>query len=80
MNDSRPILGLTMGDPAGIGPEVVVKALAEIHARQLCRPVVLGDVGALKQAARLTGREINLAPWQPGQDCPTRTGPWPSWN
>jgi 4-hydroxythreonine-4-phosphate dehydrogenase len=70
MSDSRPILGLTMGDPAGIGPEVVVKALTEAQVRSWCRPVVLGDIGALHQAARLTGRQLSLTPWEPGQALP----------
>ena len=70
MSDNRPILGLTMGDPAGIGPEVVVKALIEDRVRSWCRPVVLGDIGALRQAARLIGCELILAPWQPGQPLP----------
>lgn len=47
---SRPLLAITIGDPAGIGPEVVLKALAhpEIHAH--CRPLVLGDRRILKRA------------------------------
>ena len=70
MSDSRPMLGLTMGDPAGIGPEVVVKALPENRVRSWCRPVVLGDIGALHRAARLTGRQLSLPPWELGQALP----------
>lgn len=46
-----PLLAVTLGDPAGIGPEVVLKALAheELHAR--CRPLVLGDRRILERAA-----------------------------
>jgi 4-hydroxythreonine-4-phosphate dehydrogenase len=44
---TRPIIGITMGDPAGIGPEVIVKALSDARIFDLCRPVVFGDRGAL---------------------------------
>jgi 4-hydroxythreonine-4-phosphate dehydrogenase len=43
----RPLIGITMGDPAGIGPEVIFKALSDAKIFDLCRPVVFGDRGAL---------------------------------
>ncbi len=46
----RPILGITMGDPAGIGPEIVIKSLADPEITKLCTPVVLGDFEILKKA------------------------------
>src|SRR5512146_3196924 len=48
--DMRPILAITMGDPVGIGPEIIVKALADAQIYQLCRPLVLGDLPALERA------------------------------
>ncbi|MDY6850447.1 MAG: 4-hydroxythreonine-4-phosphate dehydrogenase PdxA, partial [Thermodesulfobacteriota bacterium] len=42
---TKPILGVTMGDPAGVGPEVIVRALAEKQVQDWCRPLVLGDAG-----------------------------------
>ncbi len=45
--DIRPIIGITMGDPAGIGPEIIVKALADPEIYEICKPVVFGDSGAL---------------------------------
>ncbi len=39
----RPLIGITMGDPAGIGPEIVLKALTDPHVYAIYRPVVLGD-------------------------------------
>jgi 4-hydroxythreonine-4-phosphate dehydrogenase len=42
-----PVIGITMGDPAGVGPEIIVKALSDPAVYQICRPVVLGDRGAL---------------------------------
>ncbi len=48
----KPILALTMGDPVGVGPEILVKALADAQVYQACRPVVLGDYPALERARR----------------------------
>lgn len=47
----KPSLGITMGDPAGIGPEVIVKALARPLVRRLCRPVVIGSPEVLAKVA-----------------------------
>ena len=46
----RPILALTMGDPVGVGPEIIVKALADEQMYRVCRPLVLGDYPALERA------------------------------
>ena len=46
----RPILALTMGDPVGVGPEIIVKALVDARIYQVCRPLVLGDLPALERA------------------------------
>ena len=43
---NKPILGITMGDPFGNGPEITVKALADEAVYDRCRPVVIGDVSA----------------------------------
>lgn len=51
MADSRPILAITLGDPAGIGPEVVLKALGHREVFAACRPLVVGDRGVLDRAA-----------------------------
>ncbi len=64
-----------MGDPAGVGPEVVVKAFQEGNLEQFCKPVVIGDAGVLqKNAARLgidasihSIRRVADARFQPGQ-------------
>jgi 4-hydroxythreonine-4-phosphate dehydrogenase len=58
----RPVIGITMGDPAGIGPEIIVKALRDETVYEICRPMVLGDPGAIRSAMGrddpLTIREI----------------------
>lgn len=53
----KPLIGITLGDPAGIGPEITVKALTDHPIYETCRPLVIGDAGILKNAARMVGRE-----------------------
>ena len=53
-------IAITMGDPAGIGSEVVLKALAEKSVYEKCIPVVIGDYEALKDAVRFTGLNLVL--------------------
>lgn len=42
-----PVIGITMGDPSGIGPEIIIKTLSDAAIYEICRPVVYGDPGAL---------------------------------
>ncbi len=51
----RPILGITMGDPAGIGPEITLKALAHSEIYDRCRPLVVGDMNILEAAVKAVG-------------------------
>jgi len=53
-----PILGVTMGDPAGIGPEISAKALADARTREAARPIVIGDARVLAEAARLAHLDL----------------------
>jgi 4-hydroxythreonine-4-phosphate dehydrogenase len=48
---SVPIIGITMGDPAGVGPEVIIKALEHRSPYEVCRPLVIGDAKRLEVAA-----------------------------
>lgn len=52
----KPIVGITMGDPAGNGPEITIKALAHADLYGRCSPIVVGDAAILEQAARFVGR------------------------
>ncbi len=54
-SERRPILAVTLGDPAGTGPELITRALALPAVRRLCRPIVVGDAAVLERAARITG-------------------------
>ena len=49
---SRPYLAITMGDPAGIGPEIIVKALASPRVWRACRPIVVGATSVFEQEVR----------------------------
>lgn len=46
----RPLIGITMGDPLGIGPEILVKALQDPEVHTQCIPLVLGDPGVMQTA------------------------------
>ncbi|MBQ7162003.1 MAG: 4-hydroxythreonine-4-phosphate dehydrogenase PdxA [Bacteroidales bacterium] len=56
-----PIVSISMGDPAGIGPEITVMALSEPSVYQRCRPMVVGDAGVMAKAVELlhAGLKIN---------------------
>lgn len=56
----KPIIGITMGDAAGVGPEIIVKALAHAKLRELCRPVVIGDAKILQRAAQIVGSHAEI--------------------
>jgi 4-hydroxythreonine-4-phosphate dehydrogenase len=59
--ESRPLVAITMGDPAGIGPEIIVKALSDPAVTEICRTVVIGDAGRLEQAAAICGLPLEIA-------------------
>lgn len=54
----KPILAITMGDPAGIGPEITVRALHRQKTYELCRPLVVGDAAIIKEAIGLLGLKM----------------------
>lgn len=51
MHKQLPVIGISMGDPAGVGPELCLRALASPEVRALCAPVVFGDPGVLRRVA-----------------------------
>lgn len=60
MKNNRPIIGITMGDPAGIGPEIAIKTLAEKNIYSICRPLLIGNAGVFQEAANLTGLDFTI--------------------
>jgi len=55
MRNNKPRIALTMGDPAGVGPEICLRALADAGLRDECQLVVFGDAGVLQRCANVTG-------------------------
>lgn len=53
----KPILAITMGDPAGIGPEITVKALLKQDIYDKCCPLVIGDANVMKHMISMLGKE-----------------------
>ena len=51
----KPLLAVTIGDPSGIGPEVVVKAFQDRSMYDIMRPVLLGTVGVVQKALDAIG-------------------------
>jgi 4-hydroxythreonine-4-phosphate dehydrogenase len=51
----QPVIGIPIGDPCGVGPEIVVKALTRPEIYEACRPVVVGDARVLRQAMDFCG-------------------------
>ena len=60
MGMARPIIGITMGDAAGIGPEIIMKALAVPEVYEMSRPLVIGDAGRLRKAGGIVGSKLRL--------------------
>jgi 4-hydroxythreonine-4-phosphate dehydrogenase len=57
---NKPLIAVTMGDPAGIGPEIIIKALDNSRIEQACRSVIVGDRQVLEAAARKMGKPFNI--------------------
>jgi 4-hydroxythreonine-4-phosphate dehydrogenase len=56
-----PIVGITLGDAAGVGPEIVMKALGEREVYERCRPIVVGDAGRLRAAGRIVRSSLEVS-------------------
>lgn len=56
MRSHEPLIGITMGDPGGVGPEVIVKAYPEL--REIARPVVIGDADVIAAAIDVCGADL----------------------
>ncbi|MEP6902477.1 MAG: 4-hydroxythreonine-4-phosphate dehydrogenase PdxA [Actinomycetota bacterium] len=65
-----PRVGLTMGDAAGIGPEIVLKSLSEKSIFKICRPVIIGDGAILCRTARDLKIEVDFLTVKKGAEIP----------
>ena len=63
---NKPIIGITMGDPFGNGPEITVQAMSDPQLYDRCRPLVVGDLTsmeyALQVSKKLRGTDLKLHP------------------
>ncbi len=59
---SKPVLAITMGDPGGIGPEIIAKALAHADVYEQSRPLVIGERRAMEAAIRITRVPLEVRP------------------
>lgn len=66
------LMGVTMGCPVGIGPEICIRFQQQMTTGQIYRPVFLGDPGVLKRCAAELAPELDIVLWQPGE--PVRDG------
>jgi 4-hydroxy-L-threonine phosphate dehydrogenase PdxA len=60
MKSIKPLIGITMGDPAGIGPEVAAKTMAMKQIYEMCRPIVIGDANAMRQAVEIANVTLSI--------------------
>jgi 4-hydroxythreonine-4-phosphate dehydrogenase len=56
----KPYIGITMGDPAGIGPEIITKALNDSAVYRQCNPVVIGEKRILQDAVKMSGLNLEI--------------------
>ncbi|MGF6528721.1 4-hydroxythreonine-4-phosphate dehydrogenase PdxA [Variovorax sp. PvP013] len=57
-----PTIGITLGDAAGIGPEIIAKSFANHDLSTMARAVVVGDAGRLRKVADLLGLDVRVRP------------------
>ena len=65
----RPLLGVTMGDPAGVGPEIIARAFAEPEVIRTSRPVVIGSAAVMREALDVVASPLTLHPVRGLPDC-----------
>jgi 4-hydroxythreonine-4-phosphate dehydrogenase len=61
------LIGITMGCPVGIGPEIILKFFSSRVRAGDYQPVILGDLGVMRHVSSLLGRDDNLTAWRPGE-------------
>lgn len=62
----RPVVAVTMGDPAGVGPELALAATADSSICGLCEPVIVGDRAAMERWAEVAGVALDVEVRDPG--------------
>ncbi|MEI6128016.1 MAG: 4-hydroxythreonine-4-phosphate dehydrogenase PdxA [Pseudomonadota bacterium] len=62
MSSQLPLIGITLGDPVGIGPEIIIKALSDASVYGFCRPVVFGDRALLQREIDCLHSRLTIEP------------------
>ena len=62
MEQLRPLIGISVGDPAGIGPEITAKALCLSDIYSVCRPVAVGEAGLMREAIQFSRLDLKVHP------------------
>lgn len=70
----KPIIGITMGDAAGVGPEVIVKSLSLKEIYESCRPFVIGDAKVMGRALTIAGVTARINPFRDPKDAKFKHG------
>jgi len=74
VKDNRPIVIVTMGDPAGIGPEISLKSLLKSDVYKLCKPILIGDLKLLAKTAKQLKVDVKLRAIASPKDCEGKIG------
>ncbi len=65
LSDDRPVLAITMGDPTGVGPEILVRSLQKPRTHEICRPLAVGSVSAIRRIAEILSTDVRVAAAEP---------------
>ena len=57
---NKPIIGIVLGDAAGVGPEIIAKLAARNFYDEHCKPIILGDARVLQEGARVAGVNVPM--------------------
>jgi len=60
MGRYKPLIGISIGDPAGIGPEITAKAVSLPDIYEICRPLVVAEVDMMKNAVKFSGLDLKI--------------------
>ena len=75
---AKPTVAITIGDPTGVGPEIIVKSIASGQLSAHCKPLVLGRPTILKQAARTSALDLNIRSVESVDEWLTKSAKTPS--
>ncbi|NLN41541.1 MAG: 4-hydroxythreonine-4-phosphate dehydrogenase PdxA, partial [Clostridiales bacterium] len=69
MENAKPVIAITVGDPCGIGPEITAKALSNSEIYNKCRPVAISDADVMSQAVEIAKANLKINSVDTLKDC-----------